>query len=471
MGLAMCVRLAIAFLLTLVAARTRADLRDEAAAGLRKAVAFFHRQVAIDGGYVYKYSTDLKLREGEGKAEPRTIWVQPPGTPSIGMALLEAYQRTGEPACLEAALDAGRALVRGQMHSGGWSNRIEFDPDLRKRFAYRVDGPTGKRARNISSLDDDQTPAALRLLMRLDHTTGQKQAAIHEAATYALVAVLKNQHRNGAWSQVFDGAHVHAGEPKRASYPADWPREHPGGDYWWHYTFNDGAMSALVETLLEAARLYDEPKYKAAAIRCGEFMLVAQMPEPQPGWAQQYNADMHPAWARRFEPPAVSSSESARVIRTLMAIHEATGDKRFLAPIPAALAWLKRSTLPAGGHARFYELQTNKPLYLTRDYRLTYNANDLPTHYAFIQRDLDLDRLERQYRHALAREKPAANSSRQIELAEAPDAVVRRILTALDERGAWVEQGALSSHGYNGPIIDSRTFIRNLDTLSRYLIR
>ena len=462
----MFARLATAALLALVVTPSRADLRGEAAAGLKKAVTFFHRHVAVEGGYVYKYSADLKLREGEGKAEPRTIWVQPPGTPSVGMAMLEAYERTSEPACLEAALDAGRALVRGQMHSGGWSNRIEFDPELRKRFAYRVDGQAGKRARNISSLDDDQTPAALRLLMRLDHATGQKDAAIHEAAIFALDAVLANQHKNGAWSQVFDGAHMRGDEPKRAGYPANWPREHPGGDYWWHYTFNDGAMTALVETLLEAARLYDEPKYHDAAIRGGDFMLLAQMPEPQPGWAQQYDADMHPAWARKFEPPAVSSSESVRVIRALFAIHAATLDKRFLAPIPSALEWLRRSTLPGGGHARFYELRSNKPLYLTKDYKLTYESDDLPTHYAFIQRDLNLDRLQRQYRRALSRAKPSADPPQRDTVS---DDAVRRTLAALDDRGAWVEQGALASHGYRGPIIDSRTFIRNIDQLSGYL--
>jgi hypothetical protein len=305
--------------------------------------------------------------------------------------------------------------------------------------------------------------------MRLDHATKQKEAAVHEAAMFALGAVLANQHRNGAWSQVFDGAHVRADEPMRAGYPPDWPRQYPGGDYWWHYTFNDGAMSTLIETLLEAARLYGEAKYKEAAIRGGRFMILAQMPEPQPGWAQQYNAEMHPAWARKFEPPAVSSSESVRVIRALFALHEATGDKRFLAPVPAALDWLKRSRLPTGGHARFYELQTGKPLYLTKDYKLTYEPNDLPTHYAFIQRDLDIDRLERQHRQALSSEKPADNVQAQAPRDDVSDDSVRRIVAALDERGAWVERGVLSSNGYRGPVVDSRTFIRNLDLLSRYL--
>ena len=40
-----------------------------------------------------------------------------------------------------------------------------------------------------------------------------------------------------------------------------------------------------------------------------------------PRLAQQYNTDMHPAWARKFEPPAVSSSETAGVIRALLTLH------------------------------------------------------------------------------------------------------------------------------------------------------
>ena len=47
-----------------------------------------------------------------------------------------------------------------------------------------------------------------------------------------------------------------------------------------------------------------------AAERAGGFSLLAQMPEPQPAWAQQYDARMQPAWARKFEPPAISSSRA-----------------------------------------------------------------------------------------------------------------------------------------------------------------
>ena len=39
--------------------------------------------------------------------------------------------------------------------------------------------------------------------------------------------------------------------------------------------------------------------------------------------------------------------------------------------------------LPNGQFARFYELKTNKPLYFTKDYKLTYDDGDVPTHYSF----------------------------------------------------------------------------------------
>jgi hypothetical protein len=97
---------------------------------------------------------------------------------------------------------------------------------------------------------------------------------------FGLDAVLQNQHKNGAWSQVFDGAHIRDDEPKSASYPDEWPRKHPGGDYWWHYTFNDGAMAAVIETLLKAERLYNEAKGSKAFETAGLQGVLTLITEP-----------------------------------------------------------------------------------------------------------------------------------------------------------------------------------------------
>ena len=50
------------------------------------------------------------------------------------------------------------------------------------------------------------------------------------------------------------------------------------------------------------------------------------------------------------------------------------------------------------------------------------------------------------------------------------DSEVERVIAAQDDRGAWVEDGRLRYHGGGDDtrqIIDSQTFIKNLDTLSR----
>src|SRR5262245_54873349 len=108
------------------ALRQKPEVSDQAREGLKKAATFYRTQVARHGGYVYYTSTDLQDRWGEGKAAPDQIWVQPPGTPTVGMAYLRAHAATKDPYYLDAARDAAEALVYGQLQSGGWTNQITF---------------------------------------------------------------------------------------------------------------------------------------------------------------------------------------------------------------------------------------------------------------------------------------------------------------------------------------------------------
>lgn len=450
-------------------------LSSRAMEAMRKAVDFYQSQVASHGGYVYRYSADLQKREGEGKVGPETVWVQPPGTPAVGLAYLDAFERTRQPWLLDAAKRAGDCLIQGQLRSGGWQDRIEFASDARAKVAYRVD-LARRRARNLTSFDDDKTQSAMRFLMRLDEALDFRDAPTHEAIQYALDSVLKAQFPNGAWTQVYDSFPEPKLFPvKAATCPSDWPRQYPGGDYWLHYTLNDNAISDTIDALLLAERIYHEPRYRDAAIRAGEFLLLAQLPAPQPAWAQQYSTEMYPVWARKFEPPAVSGGESQGVIQTLLDLFVETEDKRFLDAVAPAIKYLQGSLLPDGRLARFYELQTNKPLYFTRDYQLTHNDSDVPTHYSFkVSSRLDSlanqsTRLTssspqdlkdlREQRFRVARQRPSDKS-------------VAAVIASLDGRGGWVEDGRLRYHGANDDtrrIIDSGTFIHNLAILSSYL--
>ena len=467
--------LAVVLLANLAAAED-ASLRRDATTALKQACRFFADEVSTEGGYLWRYSEDLKTREGEGRADEFTVWVQPPGTPTVGIAFLDAYKATGDEYYLELAKRAGHCLVRGQLRSGGWDYRIAFDEKGRKRYAYRVDEPIeGKSQRNTSTLDDNTTQAALRLLMALDESLDESDKDIHEAAMAGLDTLLKVQYPIGAWPQRF----VEPPDPSlypilKASYPESWSRTFPKIDYKNFYTFNDNAMPDVIDVMFRAAELYGDQRYSKAAARAGDFMIMAQMPEPQPGWAQQYDPEMHPAWARKFEPPSITGGESQGVMRTLMQVYRHTGDKKYLEPIPRALAYYCKSLRPDGRLARFYELETNRPLYFTKDYQLTYSDADMPTHYAFIVGSA-LKSIEREYERVskLSADEllPKPRTGKR-KASSSMEKQVRNVIAKLDSRGRWVENGRLKYHGDDDPtrrVIDCRTFVSNIRVLSNYL--
>ena len=463
------------------------DLREDARQAMQGAVEFYSTKVAAHGGYVYRYSDDLAKREGEGKTDLDTLWVQPPGTPSVGMAFVEAYELTREPYLLEAADAAADCLIRGQYRSGGWNASIEFAPDERKKKAYRVD-PERRKSNatpfNVTTYDDDKSQSAMRFLIRLDQVNNFKVQRLHEAITFALEATLKAQYPNGAWPQGYAEFPDTVKYPvMKASFPKTWSRTMTAKYYHQFYTLNDNALADVIGVMLLANQVYGDTngeeaaKYLRAAERAGDFLILAQLPEPQPAWAQQYDFEMHPCWARKFEPPAISGLESQGAIHVLLKLYVVTGDRKYLKPIPSAIEYLKRSRLPDGQLARFYELQTNQPLYVTKEYVLTHDDGDLPTHYGF-KVGANLDELAREYERlaALSADELKALRHSKPKKPGAPSPSLtketRQAIESLDARGAWVEDGTLKYHGKHDPtrrVITSERFTKNLKALSRYI--
>jgi hypothetical protein len=118
-----------------------------------------------------------------------------------------------------------------------------------------------------------------------------------------------------------------------------------------------------------------------------------------------------------------------------MTIAHATGDEKYLAPIPSAIAWLGRSRLPDGQFARFYELRSNRPLFMKRRgerYELTYTDANLPTHYGWKSAS-QLPKLEQMYDRVRSGQAPSSERSRT-QLSQE----VRDIVAALDAEGRWV---------------------------------
>lgn len=498
-------------------AASEAPTKQEALAALHKAVEFYATDVGNEAGYHPVYTVHISSGTSGEESEwqisgkgPQTIQH---ATPAVGMAFLQAWEATGDRYFLEAARSAAYGMLKGQMCSGGWDERItELAPEKRKNYRFRIDGDCARaeewssdwygpdetadeqvgEKRNMTNLDNNITQSVMRMLMRVDRALCFEDKAIHEAVLHALDNLALAQYPIGAWPRNYEKC----GNPELfpvipASYPESWSHTWTRPAFYSYYNLNDDCTLNVMDAMIEAARIYNEPKYKESAERAGVFLLLAQMPEPQPAWAQQYNPQMHPSWARSMEPPAVSGRESVSVLQALLVLYRETGKRKYLEPIPRALDYLKRSSYTRNGKrliARFYELKTNRPLYITPGSpdtrKITYSDENVKGGYTFATSAEPLKRIAKQYRRLLKAEpedvrrpekltslKPFTHtpppSISKAELAEK----VRAAISDLDERGAWlVPSGAEQKATPVQYRISSGTFTRNVRLLSNYIV-
>lgn len=439
------------------------SLHVEARAAADRALAAM-RRIATRGGWVWRYSLDLSQRAGESAASPTMIWVQPPGTPSVGMAILRAFFATGDRRWLEAAKEAADALAAGQSESGGWDYAIDFDPSAKRP--------------QVTNFDDDTTQTAIRFLLAVVDADPDgadlRDRRIRAACDRSLDAMLEAQYPNGAWPQRYDGRPRDPGEfpVRRAVVPASWPREWPKADYKQAYTLNDGTLRDCVGVMLDAFRRRGDSRYRDAARRAGDFLILAQLPPPQAAWAQQYDRDMQPIWARAFEPPAVTAGESAGAVQALVELFHETGDRKYLAPIPGAIDWWRRSEIAPGRWARFYELGTNRPIYGDRDGRIRYRLDEISperrTGYGW-EGTFGVAKAIKAYERAVA---GGPRPSRPGGRTPPSRSRVREVIAALDDQGRWVTRGRFVKEVKGlefGDRIETSAFIENLDVLSAFL--
>ncbi len=419
-----------------------AKLKQSASATMEKAARYFN-SISTHGGYAGIYSLDLEKRYGEAfyeEAKKSEIWVQPPGTPSIGECFLRAFRISGESFYLEAARKAGLALAWGQSVSGGWDHRADLSH-------FKVTDPlNSKRIHNNCTFDDNITQGALTFLIALDDQLDERW--LDEAIKLALGHLLESQYPNGAWPQWY---------PLRGSYH----------DY---YTFNDNAINDCIRVMLLAHGTYHREEYLESARRAGEFIIISQIPAPQAGWAQQYTADLKPAWARAFEPPGVCTLVTSHNIRTLVDLYFYTGERKYLAPVPEALKWLESVKLMENLWARLYEYGTNRPIYGDRDSKIHYTYEEISQErksgYGF-RGEFGIAVNTAYYNKATSRgaqEMPAESTApptgaRQPDKARLIEPQVDRTIKSLDAQGRWVSEET----------IRAAVFVRNFNLLCQYL--
>jgi hypothetical protein len=220
--------------------------------------------------------------------------------------------------------------------------------------------------------------------------------------------------------------------------------------------------------------------------------LLTLQPAPQAGWAMQYTPeDLRPAAARTYEPAALATSTTAGNVDRLILFHRWTGDAKFLARIPEALAWLESCRLaPEFASGRefptFVEVGTNRPLFLHRTgsnaangrYFADYDPRHTTGHYSSF-RQIDLAGLRAHFEEAkvldpaeLARNSPLTgpggdglpprlftlsdrrSSDRNdiaVDNARHLSERVRETIRALDPAGYWPTPLMMTSHPYRGP--------------------
>ena len=398
--------------------------------------------LSLNGGFAGIYSDDPDEQYGEGfydSLPQGRIWLQPPGTPSVGKAFLRAWRATGEQKYLDAATAAGRAVAWSQSRPGGW----EYTADV---TAMPPDFDKVQRVNFFATFDDNTSQENLSFLMDLD--ADMDAAWLDRAVRSGLKYMIEAQYDNGAWPQWY---------PLKSGYH----------DY---YTFNDGAMNDCVRVMLEAYRAYGREEFLESALAAGRFMIASRLAPPQAGWAQQYGPDMQPAWARAFEPPGVSPAPTAHNIRTLTDLYILTGDEAYLAPVPAAIAWMDASQLSDGVWSRLYELETNRPIYGDRDSKVHYTLEEISeerrTGYGWqggfgVRAAVDYYNKAREQgaeamRGLADQQLPPEQKQKRVETVTAQ---ARAVIGAMDEQGRWVRGG----------YVHTEDFVKNFNVLCAYV--
>lgn len=439
---------ALALLISATSPVFAAPSKQEVLAAMRRAADFMASTVACRGGYLWNYSVDLTEQWGEAPARTTQIWVQS-ATPDAGELFIEAWKATSDATYLNYAERVANALIYGQHPLGGWHYVIDFDKpgleqwyrDVFSQFKWGME--EYRHYYGNCAYDDDTTQGATRFLLHLYMAT--LDPAYREPLLRALDFILMSQYPNGAWPQ---------------RYPLRYEFVHDGlADYTSYYTMNDNSMRDILNVLIEAWEQLGDERYLKAALRGADFMIMAQGPENQAGWAEQYDMNMQPAWARTHEPAGYMPRQTEQCILQLGQFYLMTGDRRYLKPIPVALGWLEKSSFGRTENgryklARYYEVGTNTPIYQHKTdevnelgYGLyTYNSDPTGVSGGWVFTEVDIDRLRKGYEEvsALSPEKAVArykeSKSREPRVTKVDPGRVEEIIKAMDTRGAWVEE-------------------------------
>ena len=107
------IALAAGLLCSPLQANKPTESKAEIMSAMKTVTQYMMDNVSYRGGFVWQYLPDLSRSWGEMEAKRTMVWIQPPGTPSVGHLLLDAYHATGDEYYYEAAEKSRQCLNMG----------------------------------------------------------------------------------------------------------------------------------------------------------------------------------------------------------------------------------------------------------------------------------------------------------------------------------------------------------------------
>ncbi len=434
---------------------------------MKTATKFMMDEVSYQGGFVWNYLPDFSRSWGELEAKRSMIWVQPPGTPSVGHTILDAYKVTKDDYYYKAALKIAKTLIKGQLPCGGWNYMFDLNGEDSLKNWYNTIGKNAWRLEEFqhyygnATFDDAGTIHSAKFLLRL--FLEKKDPEIGKALDKAINFVLESQYPVGGWPQRY---------PVISGFSKDGLEDYSG-----FITLNDDVFMENLDFLILCMQYLNRFDLKQPIIKALECSKKLQQPKPYAGWSDQYTLDLKPAHARTYEPRAVNTSTTVGFIYNMMDFYRYTGDTFFLSGIPAAIEFLDSQRLPesevrlSGKNSfdtesfmvpRFVNPDNGKPQYVHRkgsnsangQYYVDQNISGTISHYssqAFInttQIKKAFSEIKNSPLHKGFPKRPLTTFQTSGRMREFQQPGVENILENLNTRGYWPARLSSTSNVY-----------------------
>jgi PelA/Pel-15E family pectate lyase len=284
------------------------------------------------------------------------------------------------------AMEIAYLVMLYQRESGGWPKNIDITTPRKEKEKKAI---AADKKVHDSTIDNGSTYPQLRFLAKVYQATANQKILDSFMKGYGYI--LESQYSNGGWPQFY---------PLRKGYYS-------------HVTFNDNAMTEVLNFLHDVGKgagefsfLSDTDRERArnAEQKGLDIILKTQIEVngKMTGWCAQYDENtLEPADARSYELASISGMETVGLVEYLMSIENPT--PQIVKAIQSACEWLESSKItgyrmqydndPASPRkfnrylvedpnakplwARFYDIETNKPLYIDRGGIRRENHNDL----------------------------------------------------------------------------------------------